>query len=186
MEFLTEDPEYTFKTFSPEETKELGKVIGSQLVPGDVFALIGELGTGKTCFTQGLAIGLGVDRTVPVVSPSFTIINEYPGSIPLYHFDFYRIDNSSQVFDLGYEEYFFGEGVTVIEWGGKVDSVLPEEHIRVQLSFQNDDVREIKITGPGKRLIYIMKNLEAKGILVLDAGHWMKVSRIQDQASILQ
>ncbi|MBW1678743.1 MAG: tRNA (adenosine(37)-N6)-threonylcarbamoyltransferase complex ATPase subunit type 1 TsaE [Deltaproteobacteria bacterium] len=166
MEFLTEDPEYTFKTFGPEETKELGKVIGSQLVPGDVVALIGDLGTGKTCFTQGLAIGLGVDRNVPVVSPSFTIINEYPGSIPLYHFDFYRTDNISQVFDLGYEEYFFGEGVTVIEWGEKVDSVLPEEHIRAQLSFQNDDVRKIKITGPGKRLIHMMRDLNVKNEVI--------------------
>ena len=173
MEFFAspEDSECTFKTFSPEETKGLGKTIGSQLVPGDVVALIGELGTGKTCFTQGLAIGLGVDRNVPVVSPSFTIINEYPGSIPLYHFDFYRIDNIPQVFDLGYEEYFFGEGVTVIEWGEKVDSVLPEKHIKVQLSFQNDDVREIKISGLGKRISHMMRDLNAKNKLSMKSDH---------------
>ena len=117
MEFQAESSEYIFKTFGPEGTVELGKIMGSELAPGDIVALIGELGTGKTCFVRGLAIGLGIDKTVPISSPSFTIINEYPGAVPLYHFDFYRIDNVSQIFDLGYEEYFFGEGVTAIEWG---------------------------------------------------------------------
>ena len=120
MELQTDEGlEYAFKTFSPQETEKLGNLLGSQLARGDIVALIGELGTGKTCFARGVATGLGIDKGVPVVSPSFTIVNEYPGTPPVYHFDFFRIDNILQVFDLGYEEYFFGEGVTIIEWGEK-------------------------------------------------------------------
>ncbi|RLA94806.1 MAG: tRNA (adenosine(37)-N6)-threonylcarbamoyltransferase complex ATPase subunit type 1 TsaE [Deltaproteobacteria bacterium] len=150
MKFQIKDSEFTFKTFDYRETEKVGEILGSQLLPGDVIALIGELGTGKTCFTRGLAFGLGIDRNVPIVSPSFTIINEYPGAVPLYHFDFYRLNNLSEVLDLGYEEYFFGKGVTVIEWGEKVESILPEEHLKVKFYFQDDNVREIKIKGYGK------------------------------------
>lgn len=160
MEYKSEDSECILKTFSPEETEEIGKALGSLLVPGDVVSLMGELGTGKTCFTRGVARGLKIKRNVPIVSPTFTIINEYPGSIPLYHFDLYRIDNLSQVFDLGYQEYFYGRGVTIIEWGEKVTSILPEEHLKVYFSFQNDNVREISIKGQGKQLITLIRDLE--------------------------
>ncbi|MFH0813687.1 MAG: tRNA (adenosine(37)-N6)-threonylcarbamoyltransferase complex ATPase subunit type 1 TsaE [Pseudomonadota bacterium] len=151
MEFLGDDTDCTFKTFGPEETERLGKALGTQLIPGDVVALIGELGTGKTCFTRGIATGLGVEQNVPIVSPSFTILNEYPGPIPLYHFDMYRIDTTVQFFDLGYQEYFFGNGATVIEWGEKVGRFLPEEHIRVSFFFLEDTIRKITIRVPARR-----------------------------------
>lgn len=161
MELQPDGSEYVLKTYSPQETEKVGSVLGSQLVPGDVVALVGELGSGKTCFTRGLAKGLGIERTVPIVSPSFTIINEYPGVPPLYHLDFYRIDTIAQVFDLGYEEYFYGEGVTVIEWGDKADRVLPEEHFLVEFFFEDEDVRKIRFRGPGKRCCSLIRNLKA-------------------------
>lgn len=144
--------ECSLQSVSPEVTEELGELLGARLIPGDVVALVGELGTGKTCFTRGIARGLRIDRTVPIVSPSFTLINEYPGPIPLYHFDLYRIERDSQIFDLGYQEYFFGEGVTVIEWGEKAEAFLPEEHIRVSFTFSGDTNRKIIIKGPKVRL----------------------------------
>ena len=128
MELHDEDLECIVTTFSPQETEAIGRAMGSRLVAGDVVALIGEIGSGKTCFTKGVAAGLGIDKAVPIVSPTFTLINEYPGILPLYHFDLYRIDDKVQILDLGCEEYWGGGGVAVIEWGEKAADLLPEEH----------------------------------------------------------
>ena len=161
MKLLIDGSEYIFKTFSFKETEKLGTVLGHQLGAGDLVALIGELGTGKTCFTRGIANGLGIDKKVPVVSPSFTLINEYDGPLPLYHFDFYRIDTTTQMLGLGYEEYFFGKGITVIEWGEKVEAFLPKEHITVHFFYQDDEEsREIRIKGHGKRFVPVMIRFE--------------------------
>jgi len=161
MKFLIERDDYIFKTFNSNDTEELGNLLGQLLAPGDVVALIGELGTGKTCFTRGIARGLGIDKRIQVVSPSFTIINEYDGPLPLYHFDFYRIETTAQMLGLGYEEYFFGTGITVIEWGEKVQEFLPDEHITVHFCYQEDEEsREIKIKGHGTRFVPRMRRLE--------------------------
>ena len=114
------------ESYSPEETFAIGKEIGEQLKPGDVYCLIGDLGVGKTVFTQGLAKGLGIEE--PINSPTFTIIQEYhEGRIPLYHFDVYRIGDVSEMDELGYEEYFYGEGVCVVEWADLIEDLLPPE-----------------------------------------------------------
>jgi tRNA threonylcarbamoyladenosine biosynthesis protein TsaE len=138
-----------FYTSSPEETIQLGQFIGEVLKPGSVIGLCGELGTGKTHLIKGLARGLGVDERYYVTSPSFTIINEYPGRIPLNHLDLYRLENTDQMEELGYEEYFYREGVTVIEWAEKVLPLLPENRLMVEISHLSENRRKFKITGRG-------------------------------------
>ena len=100
---------------SREKTLEMGRLIGAILERGDIVALIGELGSGKTCLTQGMAKGMGFAENVPVVSPTFTLINEYPGKIPLIHLDVYRLSGSRDLEDMGYEEYFYDDRIIVIE-----------------------------------------------------------------------
>ena len=120
------------ETFSPEETEELGIHFGKEAKPGTVCTLIGDLGVGKTVFTQGFAKGLGIEE--PVNSPTFTIIQEYhEGRLPLYHFDVYRIDGLWDMDDLGYEEYFYGEGVCLVEWGSMIKELFPENTIYVRI-----------------------------------------------------
>ncbi|MBN2466631.1 MAG: tRNA (adenosine(37)-N6)-threonylcarbamoyltransferase complex ATPase subunit type 1 TsaE [Deltaproteobacteria bacterium] len=154
--------ELDISTDSSEETEVLGEIIGSHLVCGDVVALIGDLGTGKTCLTRGIARGLRIDGSTTVVSPTFTIINEHQGPIPLYHFDLYRVDSPSQMDDLGYEEYFFGDGVSVIEWAEKAREVLPENYLEVSLFFADrEDARRIGIAGRGERIAAKMALIKA-------------------------
>jgi tRNA threonylcarbamoyladenosine biosynthesis protein TsaE len=136
-------------TSSPEETIQLGQFIGGVLKPGAVIGLCGELGTGKTHLVKGLAKGLGVDKRYYVTSPSFTIINEYPGTISLNHIDLYRLEDSDQWEDLGYEEYFYGDGVTVIEWAEKILPLLPENRLMVEIHHLDGDRRKFRITGFG-------------------------------------
>lgn len=120
------------ESFSPETTAALGNRIGQQVKPGDIICLNGDLGVGKTVFTQGLAEGLGI--TEPVNSPTFTLIQEYyEGRIPLYHFDVYRISGPWDMDDLGYEEYFFGDGVCLVEWGNLIEELLPENTIYITI-----------------------------------------------------
>ncbi|MCX8011650.1 MAG: tRNA (adenosine(37)-N6)-threonylcarbamoyltransferase complex ATPase subunit type 1 TsaE [Desulfobacterota bacterium] len=149
-----------FTTFNPEETEIIGKRVGEQFHGGEGVSLRGELGSGKTCFTRGIARGLGINNQIPVVSPSFTLINEYPGKIPLYHFDFYRIDEVERIFDLGYEEYFYGRGVTVIEWGEKIAQFLPPEHMKVFFIMVEDETRQIRIKARGERFIDILQTFK--------------------------
>ena len=134
------------KTKSPEETKKLGRNLARQLEPGSVMALIGPLGSGKTVLIQGICSGLGVEKVV--TSPSFVIINEYPGrlhksSIWIYHFDLYRLENVEEFIKLGYEEYFYGKGITLIEWAEKVKSFLPRKRWEVNLKIISENEREI-------------------------------------------
>jgi len=160
MEVLAKDFDFiVFKTFNPGETETIGMRLGKQFLGGEVVSLRGELGSGKTCFTRGIARGLGINHQIPVVSPSFTLINEYPGKIPLFHFDFYRIDEVEKIFDLGYEEYFYGKGVTVIEWGEKIAKFLPSEYMEVFFTILEDEIREIKIKAQGKQFIEMLKDL---------------------------
>lgn len=117
------------ETYSAEQTIEVGGLLGGLLKRGDVICLEGDLGTGKTAFTSGIAKSLGIDGYIK--SPTFTIVNEYQSSIPLYHFDVYRISDSSEMFEVGFEEYLYGNGVVVIEWADMIRDILPEEYIRV-------------------------------------------------------
>ncbi len=132
-------------TSSPEETKKLAEKLVSQLKAGDVLALEGELGSGKTQFVQGLARGLGVSEDGYVRSPSFTLLNEYKGRMPLYHFDFYRLHESLDLDDLGLEEYFDGEGITVIEWADKFPGAMPARTVHIKFEIIDENRRSIEM-----------------------------------------
>ena len=127
-----------FRTDSADDTAELGRKLGSMLQRGDNVCLIGDLGSGKTAFTGGLAKGLGISGYI--TSPTFTIVNEYEGRLPLYHFDVYRISDADEMLDTGYYEYIDGDGVTVIEWADLIKEILPSERIEVHIE-KNDQVR---------------------------------------------
>ena len=121
------------ESFCPEDTFALGQKIGELVKPGTVISLVGDLGVGKTVFTQGLAKGLGI--TEPVNSPTFTIVQIYEGGrLPFYHFDVYRIGDVSEMDEIGYEDCFYGEGVCLIEWADLISEILPEKYTRVTIS----------------------------------------------------
>jgi len=132
-------------TNSERETFELGYKIGTKLKKGDVISLNGDLGAGKTHLTKGIAAGLGVDDYI--TSPTFTIVNEYFGRLPLYHFDVYRIDDIYEMYEIGFEEYLYGDGVCVVEWGDMVEELLPKNKIYIYIKKIDDNVREVQIEG---------------------------------------
>lgn len=149
----------TVISMNPEETFLIGKIIGRNLIEKDVVALVGDLGTGKTCLTQGIGRGLGVPDEYQITSPSFTLINEYQGRMMLYHFDLYRLSRTSEMDDMGYEEYFFGQGVTVIEWADKVKGILPDETLFVLINYTDENERNIIISGQEKKIATISEEL---------------------------
>ena len=121
-----------YETWKPEDTYELGRKMGQEAVPGQIVCLNGDLGVGKTVFTQGFAQGLGIDE--PVNSPTFTIVQQYDeGRLPLYHFDVYRIGDISEMDEIGYEDCFSGEGVCLIEWSGLIRDILPDHVTQVTI-----------------------------------------------------
>ena len=136
---------------SPEETFELGKKLGEGILPGSVLTLVGDLGVGKTVFTQGLARGLGITDTVN--SPTFTIVQIYEeGRLPLYHLDVYRIGDISEMDEIGYEDYFYGDGVCLIEWANLIEEILPEQYVEIRIEKKLEkgfDYREILVTKKG-------------------------------------
>lgn len=140
------------ETHSFGETLDLGRKFGSLLKPGDVVCLSGDLGTGKTAFTNGIAKELGIDSYI--TSPTFTLVNEYQGKYPLYHFDVYRIADPDEMFDIGFEEYLNGEGITIIEWGELIWQILPADIIKVNIKKNPGkglDIREISIDFIGRK-----------------------------------
>ena len=145
-DFSIRDKKSAFRTHSPEETQEIGVRIGAQLSPGDVVALIGDLGAGKTCLTQGIAEGVGVYQDQTVNSPSYILINEYEGKIPIYHIDLYRLERLEDIVALGLEDYFGGDGICVIEWGDRMGELLPESHIQVTITAEDEFTRTIEVS----------------------------------------
>ncbi len=130
---------------SPEETLRCGRELAETLRPGDVIALTGELGAGKTCLVKGIAAGLGVAQ--PVTSPSYTLIHEYPGGrIPLVHIDLYRLDTAQDALNIGIEEHLGGTGVTIIEWAEKIEPLLPPHVRRIRLTALDETTRLIEST----------------------------------------
>ena len=124
--------ETMIETFSPEETHALGKKIGQQAKPGDVYTLIGDLGVGKTVFTQGIAEGLCIRE--PICSPTFTIVQVYEeGRMPFYHFDVYRIGDIEEMDEIGYEDCFYGDGVSLIEWADLIREILPDHYTQITI-----------------------------------------------------
>ncbi len=121
-----------FESFSAEETYALGKKLGEEAKPGAVYCLSGDLGVGKTVFTKGFAVGLGVTDTVN--SPTFTIVQEYKGRLPFYHFDVYRIEEPEEMEEIGYEDYFYGDGACMIEWAELIEELIPADAIKICIS----------------------------------------------------
>jgi tRNA threonylcarbamoyladenosine biosynthesis protein TsaE len=149
---------------SRSETFRIGWILGEVLKDGDCVALTGELGSGKTCLTQGIAKGIGVPDSYAITSPTFTLLNEYPGrETALYHLDVYRLSGSADLAEMGYEEYLSGGGVMVIEWAEKIMDQIPEEALFIKFSHLGENTREIEFTGCPERIDLWELNLRKGG-----------------------
>ncbi|MFQ5860822.1 MAG: tRNA (adenosine(37)-N6)-threonylcarbamoyltransferase complex ATPase subunit type 1 TsaE [Dehalococcoidia bacterium] len=149
----------TIVTHSPRETQEVGRSLGREAQGGDLFLLSGPLGGGKTCLTQGIAWGLGVQEYAR--SPTFVLINQYRGRLPLYHIDLFRIDDPTEALELGLEEYLSSEGVCVVEWADKAADLFPQEHLWVYLDYHGaENQRVLRFTTQSARWQGILDRLE--------------------------
>ncbi len=149
-------------TTSDEETIRLGQKLGGLLSEGDVVALVGALGSGKTWFTKGLALGLGVSPDTVITSPSFTLVNEYEGRYTFYHMDFYRLESLPEVLSAGLEEYLHNRGVVVLEWADRWPQILPEKRVMVKFVILDDRRREITLSGHHPRAAELLEALEVE------------------------
>lgn len=135
-----------YETFSAEETEAVGKSLGERAKPGDIYCLNGDLGVGKTVFTKGFAKGLDIDEHI--TSPTFTIVNEYEGRLKFYHFDVYRIEDQDEMYEIGLDEYLFGDGVCLIEWAEIIKDLLPDNAVQINITKDLDkglDYRKIEV-----------------------------------------
>ena len=132
--------------------------IGELALPGDVFLLVGDLGTGKTCLTQGIAWGLSIEEYT--MSPTFVIVRELYGRLPLYHIDLYRLDHVEEIADLGLDDYFYGRGVCVVEWAEKALSILPAERLLIKIGYLSDTERSFQMKPSGRRYLEILAQLK--------------------------
>jgi tRNA threonylcarbamoyladenosine biosynthesis protein TsaE len=145
-------------TKNSQETIDLGKKIAKIIKKGDIIALSGNLGAGKTTFVKGVAQGLGVKQN-SVNSPSFVLLKTYMGKLPLYHFDFYRIKKVKESYVMGIDEFMFADGVSLIEWADKIKKILPKQYLQIEFRFINENQRKIKLSARGKRYIDLIKKL---------------------------
>lgn len=146
-------------TANPKQTIGLGKAISGFLQKGDTVALFGNLGSGKTALVKGIAKGLRVKSQI-VNSPSFVLLKEYKGRLPLYHFDFYRIKRGEEIYGVGLEEFLFGKGICVIEWADRIREFLPKQYLGIELEFKDKHRRKIRMIGFGKRYKELVKKYE--------------------------
>ena len=149
----------TLVTHGPEETLALGRRLGRLLGAGDVLALTGPLGSGKTTLTKGLAEGLDVEEPRWVTSPTFVLIHEYPGRVPVYHVDAYRLAGASDAEALGVDELFFGDGVTIVEWADRIAAMLPDDRLDVRLAHGDGSDRHLTIEPHGSRYQRLLEQL---------------------------
>jgi len=143
----------TIATHSPDETAQLARTLAQRLTGGEVIALTGELGAGKTCFAKGLAEGLGIDPNI-VTSPTFVLINEYDGRLHVFHFDAYRLHDSDDLEALGCQEMFAGDGVCIVEWADRVADCLPDDRLDIDIAHAGPTERIITVTEKGDRYIF--------------------------------
>jgi len=152
--------ELTLISDSTERTIEIGMRLGEKLEPGDIVSLIGDLGSGKTCFAKGVAIGLEVDERY-ISSPSFIIVNIYPARYPVFHIDLYRLSGNEEIEEVGIVEMIEeGKGIYLIEWADRMIDLLPPERLDVHLTWMDETRREIKMIGRGERFVYVLKELK--------------------------
>jgi tRNA threonylcarbamoyladenosine biosynthesis protein TsaE len=152
----THNLSFEITTHSGGQTQEIGARLAQFLQPGDIVLLEGELGAGKTTFTKGLARGLGIEGYVN--SPTFTLVNEYAGHMPLYHMDCYRLENGQEAIAFGIEEYLYGDGVCVIEWYERIADILPAEWLKIRLAHAGDDERHLSFEASGARFDGLLEN----------------------------
>ncbi len=150
----------TYNTHSDQETINLGNKLGLALREGDVVALIGTLGSGKTWFTKGVALGVGVRPDMVVTSPSFALINEYSGRCTFFHMDAYRLENLSDFLAAGLDEYFYQDGIVAMEWADRWPEILPEGTAKVEFSILGQHSRQITLSGSHPRAVEILKHME--------------------------
>ena len=143
---------------SPEQTQKFGVCIGELALAGDTFLLVGALGTGKTCLTQGIAWGLNIKEYA--LSPSFVIVRELYGRLPLYHIDLYRLDHIEEVAELGLDDYLYGNGVCVVEWAEKGLDILPTEHLLIEIGYLSNTERSFQLKPNGQRYLEIIAQLK--------------------------
>lgn len=141
------------------DTEKFGEKLGLALAGGDFLSLTGGLGSGKTTLTKSIGLGLGVEDYI--TSPTFALINEYEGRVDVFHFDVYRLESEEELLDLGYEDYFYSNGVTIVEWANKIEELLPKNRINVNIEKgKNLEERVIKLSGEGNRYREIVKELD--------------------------
>ena len=146
-------------TGTEAETRALGERLGRLLQAGDFIALTGELGAGKTQFVKGIASGLDVESARYLGSPTYTLMNQYQGRIPLYHFDLYRLHGADEIVDLGFDDYFFGDGVAVVEWAERLESLIPAERLDIHLSHLSNEGRLIRFDPVSARYDGLLQKL---------------------------
>ena len=156
---MEDEGRFQILSHSPEETQAIGRILGSSAEAGDIFLLVGGLGAGKTCLTQGIVWGLGVDEYAR--SPTFVLVSQYQGRLTLYHMDLYRLDTIEEIIDLGLDEYLFGDGVCVVEWAEKAAGIFPEQHILVQIDSVDETSRRLTLTGSGMQYAKLIDALKA-------------------------
>jgi len=166
MEFLK------LNSHSPAQTQLLGSYLGEQAQKADVFLLVGELGTGKTCFVQGIAHGLETKEYAS--SPTFVVLREYHGRLPLYHIDFYRMNHVEEIADLGLEEYFYGDGVCVVEWAEKGQQLVPQDNLLISMRYvtASPTGRSIRLKPRGQRYNQLVKHLKE------ESGFWREMRTV--------
>lgn len=158
----------SFDLASVTQTEAFGKKLGKLALPGDVITLFGPLGAGKTALTQAIGLGIEVPQSHYITSPTFSLLHEYPGRIPLYHMDLYRLSGEEEVADLGFEEYLYGDGLCVIEWPERLGSLLPENHLQIVLTITSETSRKAELSVFGatwqERITLLSKEFLAKHI----------------------
>ena len=148
---------FEFTTDSPDETRAIGEAIGRLLLAGDIILLRGPLGAGKTCLTQGIALGLGIQEATP--SPTFMLAREYHGRLPLYHIDLYRLA-FQEISELGLDEYLYGQGVSAVEWADKDPELFTTGHLSVEIAYSGDSARRFRLSAQGERSSRLKHDLQ--------------------------
>jgi tRNA threonylcarbamoyladenosine biosynthesis protein TsaE len=152
--------EWSYCSQSESETDALASRLAAVLVPGTVVALVGNLGAGKTRFVRGVAVALGVDRR-EVASPTFVLVHEYEGRLPIYHFDIYRLKSPTDFLEIGADEYLNSDGVCFVEWADRVESFLPSDHLRIDITATGETTRKFQLSACGPKSAAIVRRLQA-------------------------